>query len=56
MFLKLAPKGYFSTEGGQTYALNSLDGKEIWSVKTGEEVIYGLAIPEDFQDPRCGAV
>lgn len=45
-----------STEGGQTHALNSATGEEIWSVKTGSEVLYGLAIPEDFQDPRCGAV
>ena len=45
----------FSTEGGQTYALDSVTGEEIWSVKTGEEVAYGLAIPEDYQDLRCGA-
>ena len=49
------PKYISSTEGGITHAFNGITGEEIWSVKTGSEVLFGLAIPEDFQDPRCGA-
>ena len=46
---------FFSTEGGQTMALRAEDGEELWNVKTGKEVLYGLAIHEDYQDPRCHA-
>ena len=30
-----------------------MSGEEIWSQKTGGEVLNGLAIPEDYQEPRC---
>ena len=36
-------------------ALRAEDGEELWNVKTGKEVLYGLAIHEDYQDPRCHA-
>merc|ERR1712193_245924 len=44
-----------SSEDGKTYSLNAMSGEEIWSQKAGGEVLNGLAIPEDFQEPRCAA-
>ena len=45
----------FSTESGKTYSLNAITGEEVWSQATGKEVLYGLAIPEDYQEARCAA-
>ena len=45
----------FSTESGKTYSLNAVTGEEVWSQATGKEVLYGLAIPEDYQESRCAA-
>lgn len=45
----------FSTESGKSYSLNAITGEEVWSQATGKEVLYGLAIPEDYQETRCSA-
>ena len=45
----------FSTESGKTYSLNAITGEEVWSQATGKEVLYGLAISEDYQETRCAA-
>merc|ERR1712131_145090 len=37
------------------YSLNAVTGEEVWSQATGKEVLYGLAIPEDYQETRCAA-
>merc|ERR1711990_22920 len=43
----------FSSEDGKTYSLNAVTGEEVWSQQTGKEVLHGIAISEDFQEPRC---